>query len=109
MSSPKDSSTPESVAAEADRVVSTERNKDYGHPSDAFQMLADLLNSLGFRRIHDPLKNPGGIKTEDCPVILRMLKETRLYSTPGHRDSLVDICGYAKVEEMIWDRINGGS
>ena len=108
MSSPKDSSTPESVAAEADRIVSGERQADYGHPADAFRQLADLLNALGFRRVKSPDKiSTVNLSAEDGPVIIRMLKETRLYSTPGHRDSLVDICGYAKVEEMIWDRING--
>jgi hypothetical protein len=32
---------------------------------------------------------------------MRLVKESRLIETPGHRDSLVDLCGYADVEDVI--------
>ncbi len=32
---------------------------------------------------------------------MRLVKESRLIESPGHRDSLLDICGYANVEDVV--------
>jgi hypothetical protein len=89
----------ESVAAEADRLVSNERQQKYGHPLDDFTMTAELLNA----RFKDKLKIP--FEPHEVAVIQRMVKESRLARSPQHRDSLVDLAGYAKTQDMVFEEI----
>ena len=86
----------ETVLAEAARLTSRDRNATYGTPLDNFGTTADLL-SVRFRH---KLKFAAVFTPEDVAAIMRMVKEARLVTTPGHRDSLVDICGYTRTEEM---------
>lgn len=93
----------ESVCQEADRIVSEDRQKAYGHPYDDFWTTAEILRALGY------MKQPKGgrpqlITAYDIPQILRAVKESRLNRNPTHRDSLVDICGYAKTQDMLRER-----
>lgn len=84
----------ETVLEEASRVVGGSRGKDYGHPYDDFSRTAALWSALfGWQ-----------VRPEDVPAAMRMVKESRLRNSPRHRDSLVDIGGYARTQEMVWER-----
>lgn len=37
------------------------------------------------------------ITADDVPVLMILLKVARLVETPSHRDSIVDLAGYAEV------------
>ena len=81
------------VAREAEGLVEGHRQADYGHPSVDLGRTAKLWSAL----IDYPFT------ASDVAQMMRMVKESRLRNSPRHRDSLVDICGYALTQEMIWE------
>jgi hypothetical protein len=82
----------ESVAQEADRLVSGDRGSDYGHPLDDFTKTAKIWSAiLGC----DVTPEQVGL----CMVGVKISREVNKHK----RDNLVDICGYAKTIEMIVD------
>lgn len=83
---------PESVCAEADRLVSTDRAEVYGHPLDDFTKVVEAAKALGI----NPLDGP-----EWHALYWIIAKLARLQNSPGHHDSIVDICGYAKTYDMV--------
>lgn len=86
------------VNEEAHGLIHGDRRAAYGSPLDDFSRTAALLTAL----FSDILKPGSQFVAEDVPTIQRMVKESRLRSSPRHRDSLVDICGYAGTQEMCW-------
>lgn len=87
---------------EAERVVTTDRQKDYGHPYDDFMRAMGMLNSLGYR-----FQLPDGSYREltatDQPIIMTCVKLSR--EVNHHKwDNIVDIHGYMKCLEMVIER-----
>lgn len=78
----------------ADKAVSTERQGIYGHPAENFHNIATMWE--GYK----------GVKftTADVAMMMILVKVARYRNTPGHIDTLVDIAGYVKTEEMILER-----
>lgn len=79
------------------------RRDVYGDPTPNFQDIADLWNVLLRRRMHDR------ITPTDVAQMMRMVKEARLIESPDHKDSLLDIMGYADCHESIIDYIKTGT
>lgn len=94
----------QSILAVADRLVSYDRQAVYGHPMDDFSTTAELLNALGFARMtrEGELRNLDAL---DIPVVMRMVKESRLSNDPTHEDSMIDIAGYTKTQKMVVERM----
>jgi len=81
----------ESVCQEADRLVSTDRQDVYGHPLDDFGKTARIWSAiLGC-----------DVTEEQVALCMIGVKVSRLCNTPDHRDSLVDIAGYAKTHDLV--------
>lgn len=80
----------ESVAAEADRIVSGERRETYGHPFDNYTAIADAAKALKI-----DTNTPRGAAL--FMIVTKLAREAH----SAKRDNLVDICGYAKVVELI--------
>lgn len=78
-------------------VVRGQRQSDYGHPLDNHERIAAFWTA----RLRDKLLPGEVIEPHDAAALMRLVKEARLMETPGHLDSLVDICGYADVEALI--------
>lgn len=80
----------ESVCQEADRLVSVDRQADYGHPYWDFQKTAAMWSTIF------------GVAIEPEQVGLAMIcvKISRELNKHKH-DNLVDICGYAKTIELV--------
>jgi len=80
---------------EAYDITSADRNKAYGDPEDNFANIAEYWNTY-FRQAK-------GIDLEltpqDVAHIMILMKMARLGPNPKHRDSLVDIAGYAACAE----------
>lgn len=82
----------ESVLSEANRIIYGDREKTYGHPSQNLEVIANFWSDyLGAYEIV--------LTPKDVCVMMILLKAARLRNTPGHRDSVVDICGYAALIE----------
>lgn len=87
-----DATPAEPAEMEASRIVRNgERQAVYGHPSDDFRRTAAMW-SVTF-----------GVEVTPLQVAIAMgqLKMSRLIGTPGHRDSIVDLIGYAVCYERI--------
>jgi hypothetical protein len=76
------------------RIVTDQRGEDYGHPRDDF-IRAELIRQA----------------IKDCPnpavrhaLAMIGVKMARLVHNPYHKDSMVDIAGYARTIAMIADR-----
>lgn len=80
-----------SVLNEANKIVNGERAGTYGGPEDAFKTVADLWNAY----FNQSSKGIPSIKAHDVAILLALLKVARLKATPTHRDSWVDLAGYA--------------
>lgn len=80
---------------EANRLVSGDRQNDYGHPADDFERIARLYAPILEADIDPALKHA---------LLMIQVKISRLLNTPDHIDSVIDIAGYAKCYGMILER-----
>lgn len=74
-----------SVLNEANSIVNGARANVYGGPEDNFLRIAKLWGA------HLNTE----ISTTDVAILLALVKVARLKNSPDHRDSWVDIAGYA--------------
>lgn len=88
----------ETILEESERLVSGVRGTVYHHPYTDFNCTVGILNSILGDRLSKPLDK------KDVALIMIAVKLSRLSRSPGHRDSLVDLCGYARCYEMIQER-----
>ncbi|MFA6044177.1 MAG: DUF4406 domain-containing protein [Phycisphaerales bacterium] len=88
----------ETVLQEAQRVVDGDRGEAYGHPSVNHGCTAALVEAYLSRRY-----GSARFDALDVCMVNVLQKVSRLANTPGHRDSLVDIAGYARNAEMLTD------
>jgi hypothetical protein len=78
------------MLAEASRLVSGDRNAQYGEPHQDFQRTADMMSAMGFRAPGDKT-----LEAHHVALLLACVKMSRLVWSPGKRDSWVDLAGYA--------------
>lgn len=84
----------ESVLAEAERIINADRGDAYGHPYDDFTRSARMMSAvLGVE-----------VRADQVPLLMMAVKLSRLVETPTHRDSAVDIAGYAGCWEKVIQR-----
>jgi len=81
------------VLEEAQKIIYGDREKTYGKPSRNLDCIAKMWNAY--------LDTIDGrqLTNKDVAVMMVLLKSARLANDPEHRDSLVDICGYAALVE----------
>lgn len=88
----------QSVLEEAHTIIYGDREKTYGHPSKNLQTIADMwtayVHSASDGALVDMAFTP-----EDVAVMMILVKTARLANNITHRDSVVDICGYAALIE----------
>jgi len=80
----------QSILEEAGRAVNGERQLNYGSPEDNFARIAEFWNTY----LHCTGRE-GFLTAKDISPMMRLMKEARLCNSPDHRDSFVDIVGYA--------------
>ena len=73
------------VLREAEAIVSNDRNSAYGGPEDSFERTAALWAAY----------KGAAFSAADVAAMLALLKLARLAHNPTHRDSWVDLAGYA--------------
>lgn len=83
----------EAILEEAERIVSQDRNKEYGGPENSFSLIAKLWEPvIRSRCVADGTE----VKVDEVTVALLMalLKIARASSNQNHIDSWIDCCGY---------------
>lgn len=85
-----------SILKEANAIIYGDREKTYGHPSKNLETIATMWNAYLLAR---STKAGVEIGAKDVAAMMVLLKTARLANNPDHRDSLVDICGYAALIE----------
>jgi len=84
-----------SVIQDAMQIVA-KRGRDYGDPLPDHQRIAAFWSVV--------FGHP--VTPQQVTQCMRLVKESRLIETPGHRDSLVDICGYADCENVVCTKLD---
>lgn len=79
----------EEILRSAAKMVTGERQDDYGTPERNFERIANLWNSYLDKRLD------GRISGVDVAVMMALLKIARIASGHGKRDNWVDLAGYA--------------
>jgi hypothetical protein len=83
----------ETVLHEAERIIYGDREQTYGSPAKNLKVIAEMWNAyLGDQVCYY-------IQPKDVAVMMILLKAARLANDINHRDSVVDICGYAALIE----------
>lgn len=75
----------------ANELVNGDRQNVYGHPFDDFSKTAALWSVI--------FGIP--VSAEQVALAMIMVKISRLLNTPDHRDSIVDIAGYAETLDKV--------
>ena len=83
-----------SILKEANTIIYGDREKTYGHPSKNLKTIAKMWNAY-----LEAKTDKGELNAKDVATMMVLLKAARLANDPSHRDSLVDICGYAALIE----------
>jgi hypothetical protein len=78
------------LADEAKAIVTGARRSAYGTPEMNFERIARFWH-MYFLNTNRTVK----IRAADVSPMMRLMKEARLCETPDHRDSFVDLIGYA--------------
>lgn len=84
------STAKETIADEAKRIVTGARRGSYGKPERNFERIALFWTAYFKAKGVDIV-----ITATDVSPMMRLMKEARLVENPTHRDSFVDIIGYA--------------
>lgn len=87
-----------SVLKEANTIIYGDREKTYGHPSKNLKTIAKMWNAY-LVACGVATEGEGELIDKDVATMMVLLKTARLANDPSHRDSLVDICGYAALIE----------
>jgi hypothetical protein len=92
----------ETVLEEANRLIYGPRQDAYGMPEDNHARIAALWN--GYLEARYGYETPFiGLDAMDCIRMMALLKLARQIYKPS-RDNLVDMCGYAALEQKALDQ-----
>ena len=81
----------ERLLKQAIEMVNGGREQDYGAVEDNFKRIADAWSTYLRNRV-----NPGhALNGTDVALMMVLFKMSRLQVSPDHRDSWVDMAGYA--------------
>lgn len=86
------------VLEEAEVIIYGDREETYGHPSKNLETIAQFWTNY-VNAATDNALGDMEFTAEDVALMMILVKTARLANTPNHRDSIVDICGYAALIE----------
>jgi hypothetical protein len=88
---------PPSVLDEAEKIIDGDREQLYGKFDKNLVAITRLWN--GWLISNDKLASDSMLSIFDVCCMMMLLKIARLNNDPTHRDSIVDVCGYARLLE----------
>ena len=86
----------ESILDEANRITTTARHSDYGHPADDFARTASMWTGV----LAPKLREGEQVTAMDVPLCMVAVKLAR-QAHRHKRDNLIDIAGYARTAAMV--------
>ena len=86
------------VLKEAHTIIYGDREKTYGHPAKNLKTIAKMWNAY-LVACGVATEGEGELIDKDVALMMILLKTARLANDMDHRDSVVDICGYAALIE----------
>lgn len=86
----------EPILDEAKRITASDRQDDYGHPSEDFAHTASMWTGI----LAGKLRDGAQITAMDVPLCMIAIKLAR-QAHHHKRDNLVDIAGYARTASMV--------
>lgn len=89
-----------SILDTAKEVIYGDREATYGDPGKNLRVIADYWHTYLMQKGYIQ-STENGLTAEDVCNMMVLLKIARLGNTPGHLDSLVDICGYTALQERV--------
>lgn len=92
------------ILQEAAVLVHGNRQKQYGHPADDYTALALIWRGVLLQAGITTPEQSEKLTAEVAALLMAALKVNRLAKDATHKDSLVDLAGYARVIEMILKR-----
>lgn len=87
-----------SILEDAEAAVNGPRQRDYDHPLDNFARIAGMWSYLFECQ---SCKQPVTVTEEQHALAMVLVKVARLMHSPQHRDSQVDLAGYAATIEKL--------
>ena len=84
------------ILEEALKLTTQDRQNVYGHPADNFKIITTMAAPILESDIDPRLKH--------CLYMI-VVKIARLLKTPEHKDSVIDIAGYANTYDMILEKM----
>lgn len=85
------------ILEQANELVNVDRQQDYGDPHTNHQRIADLWNAY-LNGCRSQAGSDGyEYNATDAAVMMILVKVARLMQSPNHKDTWVDIAGYAEV------------
>lgn len=92
----------QTVLEVADNLIHGPRAKAYGHPSENLGAIADGWNAYMRNRPTLADGTPEPLRAHDVCQMMVILKALRA-AAGYHRDSVVDICGYAALDAIVME------
>lgn len=86
----------DTILEEAQKSVFGPRQGTYGHPREDFARIAALWTTYARALAETNLDALPTFRPENVADMMILLKMARLMQTPEHRDSIVDMAGYAE-------------
>ena len=90
--------TRQSICAEAARIITTDRNNQYGEPEDLFEAIALAWDAL------DLARGDRDFTRADVAIRMAAFKLIRAAANPSVRDIFVDAVGYAAIAGELAER-----
>ena len=88
---------PKTLLQKAHDIVHGQRELDYGTPATNLQHIADYWSLHLSRTTGEKIV----LTTHDVCEMMILLKVARLANTPEHEDTLMDIAGYAALQDRV--------
>lgn len=86
-----------SILVQAELLINGQRQADYGDKRQNFSQIAMLWQGTLAMKLA-----PGqSITPEDVALCMMQVKIARLAKSPDHKDSIIDVAGYAGCYDMI--------
>ena len=84
------------ILEQALQLTTQDRQSVYGHPADDFRKVAEMSKPILASNLDPRLKHA---------LYMIQVKIARLLNTPAHKDSIVDIAGYANTYSLVLEVI----